>query len=375
MKKNKISATPKSKKEPFILMTKRDTLPISKRILIRIIAILIALIINAFITIFVTKENPISIYKSMLVGAFGTADRIWVVLHRVAILLCISLAVTPAFRMRFWNIGAEGQTLISALATATVMFFLGGKVPEWLLIIIMFVTAILAGILWGVVPAFFKAIWNTNETLFTLMMNYVAIQLVEYFLKIADKSGSNTVGPDLLSHGWLPNLFGRQYFLTVIIVILLTVALYIYLNYSKHGYEISVCGESENTARYVGINVKKIIVRTMALSGAICGIAGFLLVAGASHSISSSLVGGRGFTAIMVSWLAKFNPATMILTSSLLVTLERGAGEVSTQFGLNSSFSDILTGIILFFIIGCEFFINYKLKFNFARNKKEEAAK
>ena len=375
MKDNNISKTPKSKKEPLILMTKRDVLPISRRILIRLAAILIALVINAVITILITKQNPILIYKSMILGAFGTVDRLWVVLHRVSILLCISIAVTPAFRMRFWNIGAEGQTLISALGTAAVMFYLGGKIPDVMLIVIMLIAAVIAGIIWGVIPAFFKAIWSTNETLFTLMMNYVAIQLVEYFLKIADKSGSNTVGPDLLSHGWLPTI-GQQYLLTIIIVALLTVAMYIYLNYSKHGYEISVSGESENTARYVGINVKKITIRTMALSGALCGIAGFLLVAGASHSISSNLVEGRGFTAIMVSWLAKFNPATMVLTSSLLVILERGAGEVSTMFGLNSSFSDILTGIILFFIIGCEFFINYKIKFNFGRNNKaEEAAK
>ena len=375
MNNNNISKTPKPKKEPLILMTKRDTLPVSKRILIRLAAIIIALVINAVITILITKQNPILIYKSMILGAFGTVDRLWVVLHRVSILLCISIAVTPAFRMRFWNIGAEGQTLISALATAAVMFYLGGKIPDVMLIVIMLIAAVIAGIVWGVIPAFFKAIWSTNETLFTLMMNYVAIQLVEYFLKIADKSGSNTVGPDLLSHGWLPTI-GQQYLLTIIIVALLTVAMYIYLNYSKHGYEISVSGESENTARYVGINVKKITIRTMALSGALCGIAGFLLVAGASHSISSNLVEGRGFTAIMVSWLAKFNPATMVLTSSLLVILERGAGEVSTMFGLNSSFSDILTGIILFFIIGCEFFINYKIKFNFGRNNKaEEAAK
>ena len=234
----------------------------------------------------------------------------------------------------------------------------------------MIAASILAGIIWAVIPAVFKAFWNTNETLFTLMMNYVAIQLVEYFLKVADKSGSNTVGPTLLTEGWFPSLFGEQYMLNIIIVAVVTVLVYIYLKYSKHGYEIAVVGESENTAHYIGIDVKKVIIRTMALSGAICGLAGLLLVGGSSHSIDSNLVDGRGFTAIMVSWLAKFDPFTMILTTLLLVFLARGADEVTSKFGLNSDFSEILTGIILFFIIGCEFFINYQVHFNYHKKEK-----
>ena len=285
-------------------------------------------------------------------------------MQNVAILLCISLAVTPAFKMHFWNTGAEGQTLIAALATAMCMFFLGDVLPTWLLFVVMIAASILAGILWAVIPAVFKAQWNTNETLFTLMMNYVAIQLVEVFLKIADKSGSNTVGPSLLTKGWLPVIGGQKYLLNILIVAVVTVLVYIYLKYSKHGYEISVVGESEKTARYIGINVKKVIIRTMILSGAICGLTGLLLVAGTSHSIDSNLVEGRGFTAIMVSWLAKFNPLAMIFASVLLVFMDRGAEEVTSRLGLNSSYSEILTGIILFFIIGCEFFIQYKLVLN-----------
>ena len=254
------------------------------------------------------------------------------------------------------------------------MLVLGGKVPDGLLILIMAVSAILSGVIWGIIPAFFKAHWNTNETLFTLMMNYVAIQLVEYFLKVADKTGSNVVGPDLLTHGWFPEIFGVKYLLNILIVAIVCVAMHIYLRYSKHGYEIAVVGESENTAHYIGIDVKKVIIRTMALSGAICGLAGLLLVGGSSHSIDSNLVDGRGFTAIMVSWLAKFDPFTMILTTLLLVFLARGADEVTSKFGLNSDFSEILTGIILFFIIGCEFFINYQVHFNYHKKEKTASA-
>lgn len=349
-------------REPLIRISKRTDVSLKTGILVRAIAIVLALIVCGIVTKVFTGDDPVSIFKTIVYGAFGNG-RLLVTIHEIAILLCVSLAVTPAFRMRFWNIGAEGQVLMGALTTAMCMFYLGGKVPEGVLILIMTVCAIASAAIWAVIPAFFKAHWGTNETLFTLMMNYVVIQLIEYFLKIADKSGSNVVGPDLLSHGWFPQIFHTNYLLNILIVAVLTILLYVYLKYSKHGYEISVVGESENTARYIGINVKKVIVRTMALSGAICGVAGLLLVGGSSHSIGSNLADGRGFTAIMVSWLAKFNPIVMVLTSLLLVFLERGADEVSSKFGLNADFSEILTGIILFFIIGCEFFINYEIHF------------
>ena len=354
----------KAKHEPLIHITKRGQLHFVGSFGIRAGAILLALIVGGIISVLVTGKNPIDIYVSIFEGAFGNVDRSWITFQEIAVLLGISLAITPAFKMKFWNTGAEGQVLIGCLATAACMFWIGGSVPEWLLIVIMLACSTLAGILWGVIPAVFKAFWGTNETLFTLMMNYVAIQLVESFLKIADKSGSNTVGPNVLTHGWVPNLFGVQYLLNIVIVAVLCVLMYIYLKKTKQGYEISVVGESENTARYIGINVKKVIIRTMAISGAICGIIGFLLVGATSHSIDADLVSGRGFTAIMVSWLAKFNPFVMVLTTFLLVFLDLGAGEMSSTLGLNESYGDILTGIILFFIIGCEFFIRYKVNVN-----------
>ena len=370
--------TPQEKKvrTPLFHVTKRAQIGWKKAIGIRVIAIFAALVVCAIITVLCTGDNPFSVFKTVAEGAFGKG-RVLVTVHDIAILLCISLAVTPAFRMRFWNIGAEGQTLIGGLATAIVMLNLHDKAPTAVLVLVMLIAAVAAGALWGFVPAFFKARWNTNETLFTLMMNYVAIQLVEYFLKIADKTGSNVVGPKLLGTG-IPNLFGVQYLLNILVVAVLIGVLYVYLQYSKHGYEISVVGESENTARYIGINVPRVIIRTMLLSGAICGLAGLLIVGGASHSINSNIVDGRGFTAIMVSWLGNFNPLYMILTTFLLVFLGRGADEISTRFGLNSSFSDILTGVILFFIIGCEFFIHYEIHFDrrpFAKEPRESRIK
>jgi simple sugar transport system permease protein len=227
----------------------------------------------------------------------------------------------------------------------------------------MLIASVAMGALWGIIPAYFKTRFNSNETLFTLMMNYIAIQIVAYFtLEWSVPKGSGT--PRTLEHGQLPVLFGQRYFINILIVLILTIVVYIYLKYSKQGYEISVVGESENTARYIGINVEKVVLRTMIISGALCGVAGFLLVAGTDHSLKSDTSGGRGFTAIMVSWLAKFNPIFMVLTSLLIVFLQKGASKISEVYRLNSSFSDIITGIIIFFIIGSEFFINYKIKFN-----------
>ena len=360
---------------PLVHISRRSSLPWYKAWAIRTAAIVLALIVCGVITALLTGENPISIYASMLDGAFGTSRRIWVLLQNIAILLCVSLAVTPAFKMRFWNIGGEGQIMAGCLATAACMIVLGGTIPNWLLIVVMLAASLLAGGIWGLIPAFFKAKWNTNETLFTLMMNYVAIQLVAFFIIIWESpAGSGNVGiiNQQSQAGWLPSIGGNRYMLNVIIVVVLTVLMYVYLKYTKHGYEIAVVGESERTARYVGIKVERVIMRTMLISGALCGLAGFLLVAGTDHTITTSLSDSRGFTAVMVSWLAKFSPVFMVLASFLLVFLDRGASEIATDFGLNEAFGDILTGIILFFIIGCEFFITYELHFR-GRASKEAA--
>ena len=360
---------------PLVHISRRSSLPWYKAWAIRAAAIVLALVACGVITTLLTGENPISIYVSMLDGAFGTSRRIWVLLQNIAILLCVSLAVTPAFKMRFWNIGGEGQIMAGCLATAACMIVLGGTIPNWLLIVVMLAASLLAGGIWGLIPAFFKAKWNTNETLFTLMMNYVAIQLVAFFIIIWESpAGSGNVGiiNQQSQAGWLPSIGGNRYMLNVIIVAVLTVLMYVYLKYTKHGYEIAVVGESERTARYVGIKVERVIMRTMLISGALCGLAGFLLVAGTDHTITTSLSDSRGFTAVMVSWLAKFSPVFMVLASFLLVFLDRGASEIATDFGLNEAFGDILTGIILFFIIGCEFFITYELHFR-GRAAKEAA--
>ncbi len=354
---------------PLFHIVKRDQTTWYYNLAVRVIAVILALLVSAVIIALITKKNPLDVYSSMISGAFGNSLRIWSLLQEIAILLCVSLAVTPAFKMRFWNIGAEGQVLVGGLATISVMMFLGGTIPTPLLIVVMIIASVLAGIIWALIPAIAKALWNTNETLFTLMMNYVAIQLVAFFLKTFVKSGSGVLSP--MPEFGLPVILDEPYLLNIIVVAVLTILVFIYLKYTKQGYEISVVGESENTAKYIGINVKKVIIRTLMVSGALCGIAGLLLAGGTNHTISTTSAGGRGFTAIMVSWLAKFNPVVMIFTSFLIVFLDKGAGQVSTDFRIPEAISDIVTGIILFFIIGCEFFLQYKLLFT--KSRKENA--
>ena len=352
---------------PFHVI-KRSALPLWKSILFRVIAVLAAVLLCSILAIFMIDADPLRFIDTMFDGAFGTWARVWVFAKDTAMLLCIALAITPAFKMRFWNIGAEGQTLIGALAAVAVVIYCKG-LPEWLLIVFMLIAAVLVGAIWGGLPALFKAFWGTNETLVTLMMNYVASGLVAYFLLLWTPSGSSVLGR--LDRGHLP-VIGHENLLVILLVLVLTALIYVYQKHTKHGYEISVVGESQNTAKYIGINVKKVIIRTMLMSGAICGFAGFLIVGALDHSVAVTSVGGMGFTAIMVSWLAKFNPLVMIGTGAFITFLDRGAAQVTTTFNIDSSFPSMVIGIVLFFVIGCEFFVGYQLKRKPRDEEKEE---
>ena len=355
----------------MIQISKRGAVSRKRNIAIRLAAIVLAIIVCAIVTMATTGTDPLAVFSAFINGSFGSERKLWIFLQDTAILLIISLAVTPAFKMHCWNLGAEGQVLAGAMAAAACMVLLGDTMSNGALIACMVIASVVTGALWAGIPAFFKAKFNTNETLFTLMMNYVATQIVAYFcVKWENPVGSCTIGVINAQNeaGWLPQL-GNKYLLVILVAVIMTVLIYFYLNYTKHGYEIAVVGESERTARYIGIKVPRVIVRTMLFSGAICGVAGLLLVGGIHHTVSTSLVGGQGFTAVMVSWLAAFNPIVMILTSALLIFMGSGANQLATSCGLNQSFGDILTGVLIFFIIGSEFFVQYKISFH--RKSKE----
>jgi simple sugar transport system permease protein len=331
---------------------------------IRAAALVLSLLVSGLVIFAIVKLNPLKVYVSMFQGAFGSERRSWMTIRDAMMLLCIGAGLAPAFKMRFWNIGAEGQILVGGIVTAACMIYFGSSVPTPLLFLMMIAASIVASGLWGLIPAVFKARWGTNETLFTLMMNYVAIQITSFCVTMWENpAGSSNVGiinPKTYT-GWLPEIFGQAYGLNVVIVMTLAIAIFVYMKYTKQGYEISVIGSSENTARYAGINVRRVYLRTMMISGAVCGVAGFLAVSGVSHTISTSTAGGRGFTAIIVAWLARFNTLTMVLIAFLLAFLEKGAVEIASAYNLNDYASSMITGIILFFILGSEFFINYQV--------------
>lgn len=363
----------------FIHITKRTDTPKWQSWLVRVVAVVVALLASAVVSSILQPGTFGAFIQNVFVGNFATTNRIIRLLQNTALLLLISLAVTPAFKMKFWNIGAEGQVLMGGLMSVVMIKYLGGKVDNSLLIILMLIMAILGGAVWAVIPALFKAKWNTNETLFTLMMNYIATGLISICIAVWVTSGSQVLG--VLKYGRFPKIGGYNYILNIIIVAIITIVVSIYLKFSKHGYELSVVGESQNTAKYIGISVPKVIIRTMLLSGALSGIAGWLLVAGTSHTISTTSAGGMGFTAILVAWLAGLNPVAMVFTSLLVQFFNIGAEYAGSNFGFGTAFPEIITSVFFFVVIASEFFVNYNIKLNPAfaeklKNKKtcEESA-
>ena len=348
----------KFKFEPIFHLAKRTDMDWKKAWGIRVGAFVLSILVCAIVSTFIS-DRSFGFFFENFFKAFNTPQKLWNFFHDTAILLIIALAVTPCFKMRFWNIGGEGQILMGALGSAVIINFMGGKHADAGVIILSLMLSIAFGMAWAVIPALFKAKWNTNETLLTLMMNYISVCIVDFFIKSEASSGTGTMSFD---KGIVEPIAGNEFILKIILVAIVTGFMIVYLKYSKHGYELAVVGESEKTARYIGINTKKVIIRTLILCGAICGLIGFMLVSATNHSISSvSTVGGKGFTGVLVSWLGHFNPLAMLLCSFLVVFITRGATQVSTYARLGASYPNMMTGIFFFFIIATEFFINYKI--------------
>ena len=359
-------------KEPFLQVSKRrNKAGWQERLLIRFIALILALIVCGAVIVALVKMNPVDVYKAIWDGAMGSERRIWQTIRDTMVLLCIAIGLAPAFKMKFWNIGAEGQILVGAVAAGAFGLFTAHIFPKIPLVILMMLAAIVAGGLYGLLPAVCKAKWGTNETLFTLMLNYIALAFIKYLMNGPWKApGSSYPKIAMLVPGArLTKVFGVHW--GWILALILVVVSYIYFNKTKQGYEIAVVGESNNTARYAGINVGRVFRRTMFLSGALCGLVGMLQFAGSDFTITEGTAGGVGFTAITVAWLAKMNPAGMLVVSVFIAMLERGANAIQTQFKIPASAADLLIGIILFFMLGCEFFITYKL---IGRGKEEHHA-
>ena len=347
-------------REPLFHVVKRPERSGRQMLLFRLGAVALSILAGGLF-ILAIGYNPIEIYGTILNGAFRSKIAVQSTI-KITIPLCISaLGATLAFKMKFWNIGGEGQIIMGGVF-ATYFALFHADWPHLPLMIVCFLAGLIGGGVWGLIPALFKVKWNTNETLLTLMLNYIALYIISWlqngpwrdpaangFPKIAAFAKSAVLGKVLgVQAGW-------------IVMLVFTVLVWVYLKFTKQGYEVAVVGESQDTARYAGIHVKKVILRTMFLSGAIGGVCGMLQACGTDATLSTGIAGGVGFTAIIVAWLAKFNTFYMALISFLLVFLERGASEIASAYSLNEYAADIITGIILFFILGSEFFINYRV--------------
>lgn len=376
---------------PLVSIVKRDELSRSKSIIIRICTFVATFFIAMLLCFFVIKEDYFEIIGTLVSGA---TIRPWRLIMDTCLLLAFAVAIVPAFKMKYWNMGANGQVLMGALISIVIMFYLNdfaqkSSMNNVLLIVLMLVSSIIVSIIWAVIPAIFKVYFNTNETLFTLMMNYIAAGLVSYinYVLAQGKKESPGIINAATKSGWMPVVVDK-YFLPILIIVIISVVIHFYMKKTKHGYEISVVGDSINTARYVGMNTKKIIIRTLVVSGIVCGIIGFIYASAINQSIDKNTCGSLGFTAVLVAWLANFSPIIIAGVSFVLAFLTLGTSKVSSTYRLgNNDLSNVIIGLIFFAILICEFFIRFRLIFNeenkvykfisklFKRNKKEDVEK
>lgn len=375
----------KKVKTPLFSVVKRDDLPRNKAIIIRIATFIGTFFLAMFICFLVIKENYFEIIGTLFKGATVVSKgKIlpWRLLMDTALLLAFSIAIVAPFKMKYWNMGANGQVLVGALAAIVVMFYTEdfaakSSFNNFLIIALMLIVSILASVIWAVIPAIFKVFFNTNETLFTLMMNYVASALVGYVnyqLAQGKQESPGIINSDTEA-GWLPAVLDK-YFIPIMIIITLTVLIHYYIKKTKQGYEIAVVGDSINTAKYVGMNTKKIIIRTLVVSGIICGFIGFIYSSAINHSIDPNTCGSLGFTAVLVAWLSNFSPIIIAGVSFILAFLTLGTSKVSSIYRLgNNDLSNVIIGLIFFAILICEFFIKFKLKFNEQNNFYKKLSK
>lgn len=362
-------------KEPLFHISRRTSTPLWQAILIRAVAVIIGLTVCGIIFSASSSDKGFfDVFASIFKGCFGTERRTMEFFMNMALLLGVSLALVVAFKMKFWNLGGNGQILMGCLASAMCLhYFSGTSVPQAVIWIVMIVSSVLAGAIWAIIPAVFRAYFRTNESLFTLMMNYIALYLVKFVIEYWDPLHGVMNRTDTVDYV-LSSVKPNGSLITIILVAIITVFMVFYLKRSKHGYEISVVGDSENTALYAGINVKKVMIRTLAISGALCGVIGLLLTGMINHSVTTDMDGNMGFTGIMVAWLAHFNPYMMILTAFFISFVSVGINKARLEFGFTSDeIGDVIIGIIYFLIIACEFFIAYKVTFRKNKNGEDYA--
>ena len=357
----------------MIKISKRAELPKKQEAIIRAIAIVFS-IVCAGLVIMILGFNPITVFREIIMGALGTEMRIQQTIVKAIPLLITSLGILIAFKMKFWNIGGEGQIMMGAFGAALIALNAPAALPAPFMLLAMAVTAMAFGGIWAFIPAFFKAKFGTNETIFTLMLNYIAIKWVTYLQYGPWKDPESQGFPKVANfepNAVLPSLFGIH--IGWIISILLVVLVHVFINHTKKGFEITVVGESIETARYAGMNIKSIIITSMLISGGLCGLTGMIQASAIERTLTSALSGGYGFTAIITTWLGRLSAPIILVVCLAFAMLIQGGAYLQIAMSVPSSVADMIQGIILFFVLGSEFFLQYKLSFARKSGKKEVA--
>lgn len=353
-------------------ITKRADLSRKKEIIIRVLAVFLS-IACAGLVLLILGLDPIKIFGSIIDGCVGTELRIKQTIVKAIPLTIASLGIIVAFKMNFWNIGAEGQITMGAFGATLVALNVPDTMPAGIVLLLMFVSAIICGAVWAFIPAIFKAKLGTNETIFTLMMNYVAIKFVTYlqygpwidpngggFPRIAQFS-KNCILPSVLgvNVGW-------------IYAVICVAMVYFLIYHTKKGYEITVVGQSYETARYAGMNISRIIIVAMLISGGLCGTVGMIQASAVEKTLVAGIANGYGFTAIITAWLSRLNPVACIFICVAFAALLQGGAYIQIAMGISSAVASVVQGLILFFVLGSEFFIQYKVGLK-SRDSKEVA--
>lgn len=353
----------------FLKITKRADLPRNKAIVIRIISIALSLVF-AGLVIAALGYNPIDVFANMITGALGSASRIRQTVLKAVPLIITSLGILVAFKMKFWNIGGEGQIIMGAFAASAVALFT--DLPKPAMLLCMALAAMVAGGIWAFIPAIFKAKMGTNETIFTLMLNYIAIKFVTYLQYGPWKDPGSQGFPkvaDFPDNAILPSLGGVH--MGWLIAIILVVLIHIFLNHTKKGFEVSVVGESVQTAKYAGMNISSIIILSMLLSGGLCGLTGMIQASAVEKTLTSALSANYGFTAIITTWLSGLNAIAALFVCAAFAVLVQGGNYIQISMSVPAAVADMIQAIILFFVLGSEFFLQYKVGLH--KHEKEAA--
>jgi simple sugar transport system permease protein len=329
-----------------------------------------ALATGAFV-ILAAGYDPVAVSAEILRGSLGTPYRISETVRTATPILIMALGAAVCFKVKFINIGTEGQFYVGALfATYFALNF--GDAPRGALLSVMFAASVVGGGLWCAVPAVLKEKLGVNETLVTLMLNYVAIKFIAY-LQYGPWKDPKIIGfpviPQFTENAILPKLFGVHIGWLIALVLLAFVTVLLYR--TRLGYKITVLGENPNTARYAGYRVLRLTVTAAFIGGGLCGVAGFIQASAVENSLNALFSNGWGFTAIVVAWMGKLRPLPILGFTLFIAVLIQGCAYLQISMGVPYFMANVIQAIILFFILGGDFFTNRQI---ILRQGKEERA-